>query len=144
LAILKATNNPLVSTLEEYLKATTETKAEIKISTELEEIEEVLQAQLQKLELKNLSKETPQDSAQDSEKQVLTERLVDILSLCSLVKFKKQILAIPEILDSSISTIYNHIIFWCKEDISLDLAVINKIIAVFKSKYSTPSEYSLS
>lgn len=68
------------------------------------------------------------------------ERIINILSLCSLVKFRKQILTPQEIADSNIAVIYNHILFWSKENHELDTSTVHSAIKYYTSKYSTEAQ----
>lgn len=112
-----STANP---SMIEYINNTTHSKTLMETADALEEIANTL--------------------AKDNEKEKNTERIVNILSLCSLVKFRKQILTPSEIAESNISVIYNHIVFWISEDIELDMSVVNEAISYYTSKYATGSQ----
>ncbi|KAI5186147.1 hypothetical protein NEHOM01_1312 [Nematocida homosporus] len=70
----------------------------------------------------------------------LAERLTNLISICSLIKHKKPLLTTSEILNSSISVIYNHLLFWHMEQQPIDIDVVHQAIYYFLSEYSTPAQ----
>ncbi|KAI5129574.1 hypothetical protein NEPAR06_2053 [Nematocida parisii] len=93
-----------------------------------------------KIESVGLLEEIAKELSKNISDNTGTERVLNILSLCSLVKFKKSILTATEISESNISVIYNHILFWCNENTQIDTDVANAAIEWYTSKYSTASQ----
>ncbi|KAI5191159.1 hypothetical protein NECID01_1328 [Nematocida sp. AWRm77] len=72
------------------------------------------------------------------------ERLISIFSLCALLRFQKPILTVPEVADSSVSVIHNHVVFWIQEGETIDQRVIEKAIEQLRNKHSTSLQRNLS
>lgn len=107
----------------QYLQSTTGAKTETQVADQLEEVYKVI---LQQEEAK--------------EGSAVLDRLVGIISLCSLLKYRKQILTLSEILASSVSVIYNHVLFWCSEEESIPYEVVSFCLELLRAPWTSPAE----
>ncbi|OAG28895.1 hypothetical protein NEDG_01034 [Nematocida displodere] len=68
------------------------------------------------------------------------ERIANILAFCSLLRYKKEILSISEVASSSMSIVYNHIVFWARENRPIDSSVLDKAIDCLAQAHRGPAE----
>ncbi|KAI5171135.1 hypothetical protein NEFER03_0537 [Nematocida sp. LUAm3] len=107
------------SSYKEYIKAVTEIETPAKATEDLEDIVKLLSLQ------------------NSSECLVEAERIKNILSLCSFLKYKNPLLSNQEVSSSNISVIYNHILFCLKEEKELDEEIFESAVTHLASRCST-------
>lgn len=121
-SLIAEENKTKCRSISEYVNAVTAIETPDAVVEELEKIVEVL--------MKINSGEGTAES----------ERIANILAVCSFIDRKKEIFTLSEILSGTISMIYNHILFWAKEQQTMEISVVCRAISLFLSEYLLPSE----